>query len=92
VLDALRHGTPVLTSYNSSLREFRVPGLFFLDPCDPATVDRAWHALQQAGPITIPHDEIDRHYCWQRVIRILLDAYEARTQTRKVPVLRTVAA
>jgi glycosyltransferase involved in cell wall biosynthesis len=92
VLDALRHGTPVLTSYNSSLREFRVPGLFFLDPCDPDSVDRAWGALQQAGPIAIPHDEIDRHYSWHRVIQLLLDAYAERTQTPKVPVLRTVAA
>jgi glycosyltransferase involved in cell wall biosynthesis len=78
VLDALRHGTPVLASGNSSLREFRVPGLFFLDPCDPATVDRAWAQLQQAGSIAIPRDEIDRHYSWSRLTRILLDACAAR--------------
>lgn len=92
VLDALRHGTPVLTSFHSSLREFRIPGLFFLDPCDPATVDRAWGELQEAGPIAIPRDEIDRHYCWQRVTQILLDAYSARTQTQQRTGMQTVAA
>jgi glycosyltransferase involved in cell wall biosynthesis len=74
VLDALRHGTPVLTSYNSSLREFQTPGLFFFDPCDPSTVDEAWRQFQQAGPITIPREDLDRHYHWDRVAGTLLDA------------------
>ena len=46
VLDSLRHGTPVLTSQNSSLREFTVPGVTFFDPCDAATLDAAWVASQ----------------------------------------------
>ena len=32
VLDALRHGTPVLASGNSSIREFDSPGLHLFDP------------------------------------------------------------
>jgi glycosyltransferase involved in cell wall biosynthesis len=71
VLDSLRHGTPVLTSYNSSLREFRHPGIWFFDPCDPATVDDAWRAFQAAGPVAIPQAELDDHYCWGRVARTL---------------------
>jgi len=92
VLDALRHGTPVLTSYNSSLREFKVPGLFFIDPCDPASVDRAWGQLQQAGPVAIPRDELDAHYCWDRVTRLLLDAYERTRAPREAAAFQGVAA
>jgi glycosyltransferase involved in cell wall biosynthesis len=74
VLDALRHGTPVLASYNSSLREFDSPGLHFFDPCDPSTVDDAWKALQAAGPVEIPRGPLDRRFSWENVAGILLDA------------------
>jgi glycosyltransferase involved in cell wall biosynthesis len=73
VLDALRHGTPVLTSGNSSLREFESPGLHFFDPCDASTVDDAWRALQAAGSIEIPRTPLDRLYSWDNVARTLLD-------------------
>ena len=49
VLDALRHGTPVLASYHSALRELDHPGVHFFDPYDAATVDDAWRRLQAAG-------------------------------------------
>ena len=62
VLDALRHGTPVLASGNSSLREFRVPGLHLFDPCDAATVDDAWQALRRDRPVEIPRGPLDRRY------------------------------
>ena len=74
VLDALRHGTPVLASYNSSLREFESPGLHFFDPCDPSTVDEAWRTFQGETPIEIPRAPLDRHYSWDNVARTLLDA------------------
>jgi glycosyltransferase involved in cell wall biosynthesis len=93
VLDALRHGTPVLASANSALREFDVPGLFFLDPYDPDSVDHAWDRLQQAGPIAIPQDRLDAHYCWHRVTGLLLDAVaERRPAVRSTAGLRDVAA
>lgn len=71
VLDALRHGTPVLSSYNSALCEFRCPGIGFFDPCDSATLDQAWIELRGAEPITIPRNELDARYCWDQVARTL---------------------
>jgi glycosyltransferase involved in cell wall biosynthesis len=76
VLDALRHGTPVLTSGNSALREFSSPALFFFDPCDAATVDDAWRDLQGAAPIAVPTAPLDEHYDWDRVARTVLDSYD----------------
>ncbi len=83
VLDALRHGTPVLASGNSSIREFRSPGLHLFDPCDPSTVDDAWAALRAEGPAEIPVGPLDRLYSWDNVARILLDAHR---QSRPVAV------
>lgn len=73
VLDALRHGTPVLASYNSALREFDTPGIFFFDPHDPTTVDDAWNAFRAAVPITIPVEPLDSQYNWNRVARTIVD-------------------
>jgi alpha-1,3-rhamnosyl/mannosyltransferase len=72
VLDSLRHGTPVLTSGNSALREFRVPGVTFFDPCDPASLDEAWRESRGSGPVEIPLGDIDAHYHWDRVARTLV--------------------
>ena len=74
VLDSLRHGTPVLTSYNSSLREFESPGLHFFDPCDPATVDDAWRAFRSEGAVEIPREPLDRQYSWENVARTMIGA------------------
>jgi glycosyltransferase involved in cell wall biosynthesis len=73
VLDSLRHGTPVLTSYNSSLREFDSKGLYFFDPCDPSTVDDAWRQFQADGPVTIPKEPLERLYSWDNVARTILE-------------------
>lgn len=73
VLDALRHGTPVLASYNSALREFETPGIFFFDPNDPSTVDDAWNTFRASGPITIPIEPLDSRYNWNRVARTIVD-------------------
>jgi glycosyltransferase involved in cell wall biosynthesis len=81
VLDALRHGTPVLVSFNSALREFEGPGIHFFDPCDPASVDRAWCELRAAGPVEIPRAPLERRYCWENVACTLLEAH-ARSRTR----------
>jgi alpha-1,3-rhamnosyl/mannosyltransferase len=85
VLDSLRHGTPVLTSYNSSIREFDAPGLHFFDPCDPATVDEAFASFVSAPGAPPPAEQLDAHYTWDRVARSLLGlipATPARSHTR----------
>jgi glycosyltransferase involved in cell wall biosynthesis len=75
VLDALRHGTPVLAAYNSSLREFDSPGLHFFDPTDASTVDDAWRALQWEKPVEIPAGPLDRAYSWDNVAETVLGAH-----------------
>lgn len=72
VLDALRHGTPVLTSYNSALREFRVPGVTFFDPCDPSSLDDAWRTFAASRVPPADLAELDRLYSWDRVAGTLL--------------------
>lgn len=84
VLDALRHGTPVLASSNSSIREFDSPGLYFFDPYDVSTVDDAWRAFQADGSIEIPKARLDRLYSWDNVARTILDAHR-RSQGEAKP-------
>jgi len=74
VLDSLRHGTPVLASGNSSIREFDSPGLHLFDPCDPATVDEAYSAMKAEGTIEIPRGPLDHAYSWENVAGKLLEA------------------
>jgi glycosyltransferase involved in cell wall biosynthesis len=74
ILDALRHGTPVLASGTSSMSEFDHPGVFFFDPQDPSTVDLAWQRLEAARPVTISLARLDECYNWDVVARVLLDA------------------
>lgn len=76
VLDALRHGTPVLTSGNSSIREFESPGLYFFDPHVPATLDRAFRTHREAGQVVIPSATLDAHFHWGRVARQVLNLPE----------------
>jgi glycosyltransferase involved in cell wall biosynthesis len=88
VLDALRHGTPVLASGNSSIREFESPGLHLFDPCDASTVDDAWRSLRVERSIAIPKEPLDRLYSWENVARILLDAHRrsrAKVETEADP-------
>ena len=79
VVDALRHGTPVITSRNSSLREFDHEGVYFCDPRDASTVDAAWRSLHRHGPGVVDVHTLFAHYDWGRVARTILDAHaEAR--------------
>jgi glycosyltransferase involved in cell wall biosynthesis len=74
VLDALRHGTPVLTGYHSALREFEgLQGITYFDPCDPATLDEAWRQFAAGRPDVAPIEELDRRYSWDHVARTLLN-------------------
>lgn len=77
VLDALRHGTPVMTSYHSSIREFDSNGLYFFDPCDTSTFDEAWLQMNAAGgEVAIDQQKLDRLYNWDDVARRMLDEYQ----------------
>ena len=67
VLDALRHGTPVVSSFNSSLEEFAGPGVFYFDACDPATLDDACRQAlaERGGPIW--RAELEERFSWDRL-------------------------
>jgi glycosyltransferase involved in cell wall biosynthesis len=72
VLDSLLHGTPVLCSYNSSLAEFAGPGVFYFDPCDPASLDQAWKDYRSAWPCHVKRDDLHETCRWDNVARTLL--------------------
>jgi glycosyltransferase involved in cell wall biosynthesis len=67
VLDGLRHGTPVVSSYNSSLQEFAGPGVYYFDPCDPASLDDA--CFEALGPEHAPicRPDLDERFSWDRL-------------------------
>lgn len=67
VLDSLCHGTPVLSSFNSALKEFARPGVFFFDPCDSASLERAYRTLRAGPPPRIDADDLHRIYSWDRM-------------------------
>jgi glycosyltransferase involved in cell wall biosynthesis len=84
VVDSLRHGTPVLSAYHSSLREFELPGVFSFDPYDAATLDAAWHAQSEAGGAAsvVPQDVLDDRFNWQTVARAVLGLPAATARQR----------
>ena len=92
VVDSLRHGTPALTSRNSSIREFEHEGVYFFDPKDGGSVDDAWRELRGHGPGVIAADELLGIYDWNRVARTILDAHARSLAARKPTSLSTAAA
>jgi glycosyltransferase involved in cell wall biosynthesis len=82
VLDSLRHGVPVLTSCNSSLRELAHPGVYFFDPHDVGTLDRAWTEYRAAQPNLNSPVELDGHQNWDRAARAILDTARAHQAAR----------
>ena len=76
VLDALRHGTPVLSSFHSSLQEFAGPGVYFFDPYDAASLDSACQDLltarRQASGADVTRDDLDQRFSWDGVARTVL--------------------
>jgi glycosyltransferase involved in cell wall biosynthesis len=64
VLDSLRHGAPVVCSYNSSLKEFAGPGIFYFDPCDRETLDDACLNLLRTPPGAMKRDDLEDRYSW----------------------------
>ncbi len=69
VLDALRHGAPVLCSLNSSLKEFAGPGVFYFDPCDQASLDDAYCRYLENARVTIQRDDLDNRFSWTGLAR-----------------------
>src|SRR5205807_2476136 len=76
VLDSLRHGAPVLCSYNSSLQEFDGLGVGFFDPWDPASLDEAflrlWSDLEAGAWRAPAPDVLDERFSWDRLARTVL--------------------
>jgi len=72
VLDSLRHGTPVLSSLNSSLQEFAGSGVFYFDPCDAASLDEACRELLASGSVAVQRDDLEERFSWDVMARRVL--------------------
>src|SRR5262249_19038634 len=76
VLDALRHGAPVLASCNSSLQEFAGPGIFYFDPWEVTTLDEACRelldAMAGAKTLRFERDGLDMRFSWDGMARTVL--------------------
>jgi glycosyltransferase involved in cell wall biosynthesis len=77
VLDSLRHGAPVLCSFNSSLQEFSdLGGVYYFDPCEPSSLDQAYLRLagdqgtNNARPASVA--ELNEQFSWDRLARTVL--------------------
>ena len=64
VLDSLRHGTPVLCGYNSSLQEFIGPGVHYFDSCDAQSLDRACTELLTGWQSPLDRPDLDTVFSW----------------------------
>jgi len=72
VLDSLRHGTPVAASCNSSLQEFAGPGVYYFDPCDPASVDLACQDLLSERHCGFKRPDLEERFSWDRMAEKIL--------------------
>jgi glycosyltransferase involved in cell wall biosynthesis len=67
VLDSLMHGTPVLCSFNSSLREFAGPGVYYFDPCERESLDEAYRELVSSPAEGVERRDLQARCSWDRV-------------------------
>jgi glycosyltransferase involved in cell wall biosynthesis len=72
VLDCLLHGTPVVSAFNSSLQEFAGPGVFYFDPCDPVSLDRACEDLQTSELEVVERGDLRQRYSWDGFARTVV--------------------
>lgn len=72
VLDSLLHGAPVACSFNSSLKEFAGPGVYYFDPCDPASLETAVGELL-AGPAGFDRADLHRRCSWERAADTVME-------------------
>lgn len=64
VLDSLRHGTPVLCGYNSSLQEFIGAGVHYFDACEPRSLDEACREVLARGQQPLERPDLDDIFSW----------------------------
>jgi glycosyltransferase involved in cell wall biosynthesis len=79
VLDALRHGTPVVSSFHSSLQEFAGPGVSYFDPCDADSLDAACREVFAAQPAPVNRNDLDRRFSWDALARTVVSLAHAPT-------------
>ena len=72
VLDALRHQTPVVCSFNSSLQEFAGPGVYYFDACDPRSLDAACRELLDTPPAPVRRADLARRFSWDALADTIL--------------------
>jgi glycosyltransferase involved in cell wall biosynthesis len=72
VLESLLHGTPVMTSFHSSLQEFIGPGVFFFDPYDRGSVDLACQEMKAARPEPIQREDLLERCSWGSLAKTVL--------------------
>jgi len=71
VLDSLRHGTPVLCAYNSSLGEFEGPGVHYFDATDPSSLDEAYKVFLATKTGSLERADLDRRLNWDNMARTI---------------------
>jgi glycosyltransferase involved in cell wall biosynthesis len=72
VLEALLHGTPVLSSLNSSLQEFAGPGVSYFDACDPVSLDDACRELRGSLPHRLERQDLRERCSWDNLARTVV--------------------
>jgi glycosyltransferase involved in cell wall biosynthesis len=74
VLDSLWHGTRVLSSLNSSLQEFAVPGVHFFDAYDAGSLDEAYDRMTQDRGCIVDRDLLRKQFSWDQLAQVVLKA------------------
>jgi len=73
VLDSLRHGTPVLSSFHSSLKEFDCPGVYYFDCCDKTSLDEAYLQMRNnQAKLQIDRADLERRFSWDRFAQTVI--------------------
>lgn len=72
VLDSLLHGAPVVSSFNSSLREFAGDGVYYFDAYDATSLDAACGELLESLPIRIDRRDLHDRCSWDRLARQII--------------------
>jgi glycosyltransferase involved in cell wall biosynthesis len=72
VLDSLRHGTPVLSSLNSSLQEFAGPGMYYFDAGDAQSLDAACRELLASWPVKVARQDLDQRFSWAALAQTIV--------------------